>query len=149
MFYLSRPHPSNFLMGVSKKFYLVFCRMLCPKRFFSQLCKHSICFLWLFTSRKNIGFPWCYNTYSNGHIFVDSPSIRRRNSTWKVRGNYIDFERRNHVETMTSIRRGYFDVDLTLKIDEIAMNSPRGFFYAVSTSNRGNLCTRCFHSIIF
>ena len=71
----------------------------------------------------------------NGHIFVDSPSIRRQNSTWKVRGNYIDFERRIHVEIMTSIRRGYFDVDSTFKIDEILMSSPRGFFYVVSTSN--------------
>ena len=71
----------------------------------------------------------------NGHISVDLPSIRRRNSTWKVRGNYINFERRIHVEIMTSIRRGYFDVDSTFKIDEISMSSPRGFFYVVSTSN--------------
>ena len=85
----------------------------------------------------------------NGHIFVDSPSIRRRNFTWKVRGNHIEFERRIHVEIMTSIWRGYFDVDSTFKIDEISMSSPRGFFYGVSTSNRRNFCTRCFHSIIF
>ena len=85
----------------------------------------------------------------NGHIFVDSPSIRRRNSTWKVRGNYIDFERRIHVEIMTSIRRGYFDVNSTFKIDEISMSSPRGFFYVVSTSNRRNFCTRCFHFLTF
>ena len=71
----------------------------------------------------------------NGHIFVNSQSIRRRNSTWKVRGNYIDFERRIHVEIMTSIRRGYFDVDSTFKIDEILMSSPRGFLYVVSTLN--------------
>ena len=62
------------------------------------------------------------DSFPNGHIFVDSPSIRRRNSTWKIRGNYIDFERRIHVEIMTSIRRGYFHVDLTLKIDEILMS---------------------------
>ena len=42
---------------------------------------------------------------------VDSPSIRHRNSTWKVRQNYIDFERQIHVEIMTSIRRGNIDVD--------------------------------------
>ena len=41
----------------------------------------------------------------NGHIFVDSPSIRRRNSTWKVRRDFIDFERQIHVEIMTLIRR--------------------------------------------
>ena len=35
---------------------------------------------------------------TNGHIFADSPSIRCRNSTWKVRGNSIDFERQIHVE---------------------------------------------------
>ena len=49
--------------------------------------------------------------YPNEHIFVDLPWIWRRNSTWKVRGNYIDFERQMDVEIMTSIRRGYFDVD--------------------------------------
>ena len=26
----------------------------------------------------------------NGHIFANYPSIRRRNSTWKVSGNYIE-----------------------------------------------------------
>ena len=87
--------------------------------------------------------------HPNGHIFVDSPLSRRRNYTWKVRGNYIDFERRIPVEIMTSIRRGYFDVDSTFKIDEISMSSPRGFFYVVLTSNRRNFSTRCFHSIIF
>ena len=85
----------------------------------------------------------------NGYISVDLPSIRRRNSTWKVRENYIDFERRIHVEIMTSIRRGYFDVDSTFKIDEISMSSPRGFFYVVSMSNRSNFCTRCFHFLTF
>ena len=89
------------------------------------------------------------NYLPNGHIFVDSSSIRRRNSTWKVRGNYIDFERRIHVEIMTSIRRGCIDVDSTFKIDEILMSSPRGFFYVVSTSNRCNFCTRCFHFLTF
>ena len=84
----------------------------------------------------------------NGHIFVDLPSIRRRNSTWKVHRNYIDFERRIHVEIMTSIRHGNFDVDSTFKIDEISMGSSRGFFYVISTSNRSNFCTRCFHCII-
>ena len=70
------------------------------------------------------------NSYStsNGNTFVDSPSIRRQNSTWKVRGNYVYLERRIHVEIMTSIRRGNFDVDPTFKIDEILMSSPRGFF---------------------
>ena len=88
-------------------------------------------------------------TQPNGHIFVDSPSIRRRNSTWDVRGNYIDFERRIHVEIMTSIRCGYFDVDSTFKIEEISMSSPCGFFYVVSMSNRSNFCTRCFHFLTF
>ena len=61
--------------------------------------------------------------HPNGHVFVDSPSIRRGNSTWKVRRNYIDFERRIHVEIMTSIRLGYFDVDSTFKINKISMSS--------------------------
>ena len=85
----------------------------------------------------------------NGYISVDLPSIRRRNSTWKVRENYIDFERRIHVEIMTSIRRGYFDVDSTFKIEEISMSSPRGFFYVVLMSNRSNFCTRFFHFLTF
>ena len=85
----------------------------------------------------------------NGHIFVNSPSIGRRNSTWKVRGNYIHFERRTHVENMTSIRSVYFDVDSTFHIEEISMNSPRGFFFIVLTSSRRNLYTCCFHSIYF
>ena len=72
----------------------------------------------------------------NGHIFVVSPSIRRRSSTWKVRGNYIDFERRIHVEIMTSSRRGNFDVDSTFKVGEILMTFPRGFFDVVSKLNR-------------
>ena len=58
------------------------------------------------------------------------------------------FERRIHVEIMTSIRRGNFDVDSTFKIDKISMSFPRGFFDVVSTSNRRNFCTGCFHCII-
>ena len=73
----------------------------------------------------------CFNRWSqlqidskpNGHIFVDSSLIRRRNSTWKVRRNFIDFERRIHVEIMTSTWRGNFDVDSTFKMDEISMSS--------------------------
>ena len=84
----------------------------------------------------------------NGHIFADSPSIRRRIFTWKVRGNHIDFERWIHVEIMTSIWCGNFDVDSTFKIDDISMGFPHGFFYVVSTLNRRNFCIRCFHSII-
>ena len=85
----------------------------------------------------------------NGYNPIDtSSSIRRRNSTWKVRRNYIDFERRIHVEIMPSIRRGNFDVDSTFKIDEMSMSSPSRFFYVISTSNRRNFCTHCFHCII-
>ena len=87
-------------------------------------------------------------TLPNGRILVDSPSIRSRNSTWEVRRNYIDFERRIYWEIMTFIRRGNFDVDSTFKINIISMSSPRGFFDIVSTSNRRNFCTGCFHCII-
>ena len=45
------------------------------------------------------------------------------------------FERRIHVEIMTSIRRGNFDLDSTFKIDEIPLSLPRGYFNIVSTSN--------------
>ena len=96
-----------------------------------------------FSDGKSLLYP------PNGHIFVDSPSIRRRNSSWKVRGNCINFERRIHVEIMTSTQRGNFDVDSTFKIGEISMSSLSGFFYVVSTSNRHNFCFHCFHSIIF
>ena len=57
------------------------------------------------------------NCFPNRHILV----IRRRNSTWKVRRNYIDFKRQIHVEIMTSIRRGNFDVDSTFKLSKISM----------------------------
>ena len=63
----------------------------------------------------------------NGHIFVDLSSIPSRYSTRKIRRYFIDFERRIHVEIMTSIRRGKFDADSSFKIDEIWMSSPRGF----------------------
>ena len=52
-----------------------------------------------------------------GHIFVDSLSIRHRNVKWKVRRDFIDFERQVHVEIITLIRRGNLNVDLTFKID--------------------------------
>ena len=92
---------------------------------------------------------YVYQPGPNRHIFIHLLSIWRRNSRCKVRWNYIHFERRIHVEIrFTSIRRGYFNVDSTFKIDEISMTSPRGFFYVVSMSNRHNFCTRCFHSII-
>ena len=83
-------------------------------------------------------------THPNGHISIDTPSIRSRNSTWKVRRNYIDFEGRIHVEIITSIRREYFDVDSTFKIEEISIKSPRGFSHVVLTLNRCNFCTYCF-----
>ena len=50
----------------------------------------------------------------NGNIFVDSPSIRSRNPTWKVLRDFIDFEKQIHVEIMTSIQRD-FDVVSTFK----------------------------------
>ena len=53
------------------------------------------------------------------------------------------------VEIITSIQRGNFDVDSTLKIDEISLRSPRGFFCVVLKRNRQNCCTRCFRSFIF
>ena len=55
----------------------------------------------------------------NGHIFVDSPSIRRQNSTWKVCRDFIDFERRIHVEIMTSTQCG-FDFENRRNIDEFS-----------------------------
>ena len=52
----------------------------------------------------------CYNSkieareISNGHIFLNSSSSRRQNSTWKVRRSYLESERRIYVGIMTSIR---------------------------------------------
>ena len=78
-----------------------------------------------------------------------SSSIRHRFDVEIPRSqNYIDFERRIHVEIMTSIQCGNFDVDSTFEIDKKTMSSPRGFFYAVSKSNRRNFCTRYFYCII-
>ena len=106
-------------------------------------------FVWYFDQFGDLPhhFVWTIPVL-NGHILIDSPSIQRRNSMWKVRRNYIDFERPIHIEIMTSIPRGNFDVDSTVKIDEILMSSPHGFFDVVSTWNRRNLCTCCFHCII-
>ena len=55
-------------------------------------------------------------------------SIRHRFDVEIPRGKFVemtDFERRIHVEIMTSIRRGNFDMDSTFKLDEISMSSPR------------------------
>ena len=61
----------------------------------------------------------------NGHIFIDLASIRRRNSTLKVRRDFIDFDTRIHMEVMTSIRGGNFDVEFDFQnqrnIDEFSM----------------------------
>ena len=86
-------------------------------------------FVWYYDQFGNLPhyFVWTIRVPSE-HILVDSPSIRRRNYTWKVRRNDINFEGGIHMEIMTSIRRGNFDVDSTFKIDEISMSSPRGFF---------------------
>ena len=57
-----------------------------------------------------------------------SSSIRHRFDVEIPRGKFVemtDFERRIHVEIMTSIRRGNFDMDSTFKLDEISMSSPR------------------------
>ena len=102
-------------------------------------------FLWILQLFKNNFF---YITLlPNGHIFADSPSNWRRKTTWKVRGNYIDFEWRIHMEIMTSIRRGYFNVDSTFKFDEISMSSPRGESTWI-TSKGCKFCSRYFHSVI-
>ena len=63
---------------------------------------------------------------------------------WKHHWDFIGFERRIRVEIMTSIRRGF-----AFKMDEISMSSLNGFFFVVLASNRRNLCTRFFHSVIY
>ena len=103
-------------------------REYCIKPDNLSCCSSNIVFFFFFSCKT------CSNQYSpNGHRFVDSPSFQRRNSTWKVRPDFINFETRIHMEIMTSIWRGNFDVDSTFKIDEISMSSPGGFFYVVST----------------
>ena len=79
----------------------------------------------------------------------DTKWTHLRNTTWKVRRDFIDFERRIYVEIMTPTRRRNFSVDSAFKMDEISMSFPRGFFYVVSMSNRRNCFTTCFLSIIF
>ena len=131
-------------------FYYFYCSLF--KYIFGQVTlsfKRWVVSTWVARIQKNKNNSNTAEEWTHGHIFVDWTSIRRRDSTWKVRANWIDFERLIHVEIMTLIRGGCFVVDSTFKIDEILMSSPRGFFYVVSTSNRRNFCTRCFHSIIF
>ena len=99
--------------------------------------------LFIGTSFKNLA------SLPNGHIVIDLPSTQRRTSTWKIRRDFIDFEKRIHLEIMASIRRGNFKVDSTFKIDETPMSSPHGFFYAILMLHRGNCFTCCFLSIIF
>ena len=48
--------------------------------------------------------------------------IRCRYSRREVCRDFIEFERRIHVEIMTLICRGNFDADSTFKIDKISMN---------------------------
>ena len=84
-----------------------------------------------FTGRKPVINYVSYYTFANyvslnlhqllpnGHMFVDSLSVRHRNSTSKVCQYFIDYERRIQVKRMTSIRRGQLYVDSTFKIDEI------------------------------
>ena len=62
------------------------------------------------------------NLQHNGHILIDSPMTRRQNSTGnvRVRGNYSNFEGRIHVEIMTSIQRGNFEVVSAFKVDKIS-----------------------------
>ena len=53
-------------------------------------------------------WPFVYSSHTifnfpNGHIFVDSPSIGRQNSTWEVLQDFMDFERWTHVQIITSI----------------------------------------------
>ena len=90
-----------------------------------------------------------WSHHPNVHIFVDLPSIRCHNSTRNVRRDFINFKRWIHVEIMTSIQRGNFNLDLAFKIDEISMSFRHGFFYVVSISNRRNCFARCFLSFIF
>ena len=86
-----------------------------------------------------------------------SSSIRHRFDVEIPRGKFVKITsilkgfafQGFHLEIMTSIWHGCFEMDSTFKIDEISMSSARGFFYIVSTSNRRNFCIRCFHSIIF
>ena len=85
----------------------------------------------------------------NGYTFVDSPLNRGQNSPRRVCRDFIDFKRRIHVEIITLIRRGNFNMDSTLRIDKILMSFSHQFFYVVSMSNRRNCFTICFLSIIF
>ena len=71
------------------------------------------------------------------------------NSPWKVRRDFIEYERRIYMEVMTSIWRGNFYVDSTLKIDKMSMSSPHVFYYVDSMSNWRNWFTGGSPSIIF
>ena len=64
--------------------------------------------------------------------------IWHRNSTLKVSQYLIDYERRIHVKTLTSIRQRQLNVNSFFKIDETSMSFLRDFFDAISMLNRRN-----------
>ena len=91
-------------------------------------------------SRQHVASQWTHP----GWFAIDSMSKFHLESSSK----WHRFKRRTDVEIMTSIWRRIFDVDSIFKIDKSSMSPPRGAFDVVSTSNRRNICTRCFHCII-
>ena len=95
---------------------------------------------------------FCHGKISSGCHAIGIPmgtssSIRHQFDVKIPRGKFVE---------LTSILKGksmwklwhQFNVDSTFKVDEISMSFPHEFFYVVSTSNRRNVCTRCFYSII-
>ena len=86
----------------------------------------------------------CSEWYQWTHLCrfaIDSMSKFHLESSWKFHW----FWKANSRGIMTSIPRGNFDVGSAFKIEEISMSSPRGFLYAVSTSNWRNFWTPLYH----
>ena len=89
----------------------------------------------LYVSESFLFISLCNWNILNGHIFVDSPSIRCRNSTWKLRGNYINFERES-----TSKLWHRFDVDISTWIRLSKSTKYRWVLYVdFSMSFRGQI----------
>ena len=91
----------------------------------------------------------CLSLYYYAFVFLGITQWThfRRFDVEIPRGKFFEISSisgQSNKETMTSIRRGNFDVVSTFKIDKISMSCPRGFSYVVSTANRRNCFTTCF-----
>ena len=128
LLWISREDKTKWMPFIRRKLFLCFWKVVLYVDYYFNLPKYKFIMLW-FPTGTSSSIRHRFDVEIPRGKFVEITSILKGESTWKL------WHR--------------FDVDSTFKIDEISMSSPCGFFYVVSTSNRRNFCTRCFHSIIF